>query len=252
MSRRAGLVIALAVGTMAVRLAVSGGHRFYLRDRMGTWLLLSGAVLGLLALYRLIRPGAPDAADGEATAGHDPAAAGEEAAHGGHGHGSPRIGLALLAPVILVYLVAPQPLGSYAAARSGAVQPVVTGVTLPPLPEPVDGAVDLTLYDLIRRAAVDEGASVEGERVRLRGFVVPAPATPEGFLLTRFRIACCAADALAMQVLVLGLAELGQPVPPRDAWVTVEATLSVADPIRPAVEAASITLDPVPGDPYED
>jgi hypothetical protein len=47
-----------------------------------------------------------------------------------------------------------------------------------------------------------DGASFNGATVRIIGFV--APTTADGFVVARYSIACCAADALAATALVSG------------------------------------------------
>ena len=56
--------------------------------------------------------------------------------------------------------------------------------------------------------------------MRLVGFVAPAKA--DGFVVARYSIACCAADALAATAQVV---RLDGPSPARDTWVEVEGTL---------------------------
>jgi uncharacterized repeat protein (TIGR03943 family) len=88
-------------------------------------------------------------------------------------------------------------------------------------------------------------------RVRLVGFVVPDP-QPQGFLLTRFAISCCAADAIPMQVAVLA-AQGG--IPPPDTWVEVEGTwqppVSGDTRLPPILRPTSVLRIDPPADPYE-
>ena len=66
----------------------------------------------------------------------------------------------------------------------------------------------------------------------LTGFVTEDDdvSDPHHFLLTRFSIGCCAADAIAVFVRV----ELdNHHIPPADAWVEVEGTLQQGPPPEP-------------------
>ncbi len=222
---RTQAALLLALGAMAVRLGVSEVGLSYIRPFMQPVLVLAGAlvlVLGGLQLWRAVRraPGAGGAHAGHDHAGHD---------HGGHDHADEEqpdhhahgMGAAwlLIAPVVALLLVAPQPLGSFAADQQGPAPLRDDGVELGPLPEPRDGAVPLDLGEYTARALYDPDASLADERVRLTGFVVPDDTSEGDYRLTRFRVTCCAADATAIGVRVIGDAPR-----PEDQWVTVEGT----------------------------
>ena len=82
--------------------------------------------------------------------------------------------------------------------------------------------------------------------VRLTGFV--AGANADGFLLDRYQIACCAADASAAVVRVLGPAGAS---PGRDRWVTVEGTFRGIVRGEPTLVATAVRPTVAPVDPYE-
>jgi uncharacterized repeat protein (TIGR03943 family) len=91
--------------------------------------------------------------------------------------------------------------------------------------------------------------------VRLTGFVVRDPDIPDGYTLTRFVMACCAGDALPMQVTVRGL---DGPPPADDTWVEVVGEWIPPDdpPARGAERGAAIELETqteitAPTYPYE-
>jgi putative membrane protein len=91
---------------------------------------------------------------------------------------------------------------------------------------------------LVRRA---------GSQVNFIGFVTRDSGMPEDeFVLTRFIISCCVADALSVQVRVVG-------VPPgefaEDQWVQVRGTFyPVGGEIL--VDASDVTAVPRPSHPY--
>ena len=91
-----------------------------------------------------------------------------------------------------------------------------------------------------------DGSSFNGAEVRLVGFV--GPTEDGGFLVARYSIACCAADALAATALVTGWAG---PVPPRDAWVEVTGRFEPGGTRDPRLVASSVAVVPPPDDPYE-
>jgi uncharacterized repeat protein (TIGR03943 family) len=162
----------------------------------------------------------------------------------------------------------PPALGAFAASRQ-AIQPPPasqarpTGqVTanadpglFPPLIPPGDGAaVPLTLTEYLARD-YEEPHTLAGVRIRLVGFVTPQQPGRDGYLLTRFAIYCCAADATALKVAIHG-----NPVPRApDTWLEVEGRWqqrTSGDPDQAASEtplllAESIRVTKQPSPPYE-
>jgi uncharacterized repeat protein (TIGR03943 family) len=211
-------VLLVVLGATAVWLWWSGDVLNYVRPGLAPLLLAAGVVLLLLGLLP------PLGLFSEQTAGH----AGRS---GGHHHRA-RVGWLLLVPVLVVMLVQPAALGSYAVS-SRSVVPAGGDGDFPPLAAPVRGAVPMSMAEFVTRAVRDPGQSLGGVRVRLVGFVAPAEGG-DGYRLTRFVIFCCAADAEALQAVVRG-----DPTPrARDQWLEVEGRwlprpASVDDPSPP-------------------
>ena len=197
-------VLLVALGATAVWLWWSGQALNYVRPGLAPWLLAGGVIVLLLGLL----PPLGLLAD-QGTESH----AGE---HGGHRHRT-RVGWLLLVPVLVVILVQPAALGSYAAS-SRSVVPGGGDGGFQPLAAPVRGAVPMSMAEFVTRAVRDPGQSLAGVRVRLVGFVAPNPGG--GYRLTRFVIFCCAADAEALQADVLG----DRTPRARDQWLEVEGT----------------------------
>jgi uncharacterized repeat protein (TIGR03943 family) len=116
--------------------------------------------------------------------------------------------------------------------------------------------VPLTLAEYVVRD-YDAPRTLAGIRVRLVGFVTPQQPGRDGYLLTRFAINCCAADATAYKVAVHG-----DPVPRGpDTWLEVEGRWQQrqhtdSDPEQPSEEpplllAESIRVIEQPTPPYE-
>jgi len=127
------------------------------------------------------------------------------------------IGLIVL-PVITVLALPPASLGSYAASRRSTFS---SGGTVASAEEIASG--DLSLLDvaggLRSRDGVAALADRAGENVDFTGFVTRDPGAPaDEFVLTRFLVSCCVADALSVNVRVVG-------APPgrfkADEWVRV-------------------------------
>jgi uncharacterized repeat protein (TIGR03943 family) len=143
--------------------------------------------------------------------------------HGGHDHGhrGPRVGWLLGLPVLAIFLVAPPALGSFTAARTAprsapAIPPPSDGYPALPAGDPVN----LSVGEFIGRSFDTQAGganTLNGRRITLTGFAMPSK--EGGWYLTRLHIACCAADAIPMQVIVRGIAQ-----PPEDSWVEVTGT----------------------------
>lgn len=173
----------------------------------------------------------------------------------------------LALPPLALVLIAPPALGAFAASRqaippptsqtrpTGQVTPTAGPSLFPPLIPPGDGAaVPLTLAEYLARD-YEEPHTLAGVRIRLAGFVTPQPSGRDGYLLTRFAISCCAADATALKVTIHG-----DPVPRApDTWLEVEGHWQQrpsGNPDQPASEtplllAESIRVINQPSPPYE-
>jgi len=230
-------VLLLALGATAVWLWHSGEALNYVRPGLTPLVLAAGVVLGALGLLPplgLLGARATGPAGGA----------------GGHRHRA-GVGWLLLVPVLVVLVVQPAALGSYAVS-SRSVVPGGGDGDFPPLSAPVRGAVPMPMAEFVTRAVRDPGQSLAGVRVRLTGFV--APNQGGGYRLTRFVIFCCAADAEALQAVVRG-----DPVPrARDQWLEVEGTwrprpAAVDDPSPPppVLDAAVVRPIAPPRPPYE-
>jgi uncharacterized repeat protein (TIGR03943 family) len=116
----------------------------------------------------------------------------------------------------------------------------------------------MTLAEYTSRAIDDDAHSLTGVPVRLVGFVAKAK-DGNGFLLSRFTIFCCAADAEIQQIRVTGSAADF----PQDTWVQVTGTWppssalppsAAADPDNlplPQLTASSVVKVKRPKAPYE-
>jgi uncharacterized repeat protein (TIGR03943 family) len=197
-------VLLAVLGGTAVWLWWSGEALNYVRPGLVPLLGASGVVLlglGLLPPMGLL---------GRHTAGHP---------DGHDRHDRARVGWLLLVPVLVVMLIQPAALGSYAVS-SRSVVPGGGDGEFPPLGAPVRGAVPMSMAEFVTRAERDPAQSLAGVRVRLVGFVAPSEGKEGGYRLTRFVIFCCAADAQALQAVVRG----DRTPRARDQWLEVEGT----------------------------
>jgi uncharacterized repeat protein (TIGR03943 family) len=238
-NREAGGTTTLLVGALLLRLTITGAHRRYVRPALGPWLIVAGLVLVALGAAALIA-----ALRRNDTHDHHP---NDDDAHS-HGGGVERVGWVLLGPVVALLLVAPPALGSFAVDRAARVDVTSRSGTFTALPAG-QGPRTMTLLEFAQRGADGNGASFNGVAVEITGFVT-ADDDGAGFRIARYQIACCAADAAAVVVRVIGTS--GSP-PPRDQWVTVTGTfVPNNDPDAvPQIEATSVASISPPEDPYD-
>jgi uncharacterized repeat protein (TIGR03943 family) len=223
-NREVQAVVLLVIGVVLGRLTLSDAYLGFVKDSLQLPLLASAAVLITLGLLSLLRDQEDElAGDGASTDdGHGDDGHGDDG-HGDDGHGhdhasAPRIGMLMLAPILALLLIAPQPLGAYAANRGGANRVAAPALELPPLAEPIDGAVPISIGDAVVRALYEPEGPLVGTTVRMVGFVSTDDEVA-GYRLSRFSVSCCAADASVRQVVVAG----GSPRFEDDTWVEVTA-----------------------------
>ncbi len=227
---RTSTVIAALCATVLVRLAVSGRYSQYVQAGMRIPLLVAGSVLGFLAVLQLT--GATEQRD---------------TSHHHDDHRTPAVAWLLLLPVLAVLVVAPPPLGGWGLNRQSNQQD--RGLQWSPLMVTSGRATSVPLPDYVGRALEEGSPTVADLEVELIGFVGERSDT--SFVLARYSIACCAADALAFQVNVIGAS-----IPPVNSdsnnlqWVRVVGTLKGVDGSVPQLEAKMVTVVPQPTDPY--
>jgi uncharacterized repeat protein (TIGR03943 family) len=242
----------LLLGTACIRIGFDGSYLYYVKPILRWPLVASGvlvAALGVLGLLGALRKpaGQDHAAHGHAEHA-DHTAQADGCAEGDHNH-VPRVAWLLTLPVFAILLIAPGPLGAYAAARdSGTVAQPAGDSDFPPLP--ATDPAPLPLFEYAVRAVWDEGRSLFERDVDLLGFVSKRP--EGGWYLTRIQLACCAADGIATKVEVSG----DVPQLPEDTWVRVVGRWQPStnpDPSEaiPAMRAVSVTQVAAPADPYE-
>jgi uncharacterized repeat protein (TIGR03943 family) len=237
------------VGAMALFLGRSDAALAYVKAGLQPLLVGSGVVLLGLALAAVVGPGSDE--------------------HGHQPHG-PRVAWLLALPPLALVLIAPPALGAFAASRQPIRPPPVihprpsgpsgsaaatSGDAFPPLIPPGDGtAVPMALGEYLARDD-QEPYTLAGVRIRLRGFVTPQHGGRDGYLLTRFAISCCAADATALRVAIRGDRVGRAP----DTWLEIEGhwqqrTSNHSD--QPPSDTAILLAESVrtikqPSEPYE-
>ena len=246
-----------ALGAMGVRLVLSRQYLRFVRPGMKLPLLGASVLLVVLGVTTLIRAWrVPRMVE------HDDVHAADDTVQtdSGHTHAEgkgPGVGWLLALPLAVLLLVEPTSLGAYAANRQAVKTTRLSqsaGVVFDPLPAKEDGRVTLSLTNFSERGLYDSKESLKGQPVRLIGFVNHDKAAPGGFFLTRFKIACCAADAYPVQVVLLG--DAGQW--PDDTWLTIdgvwkptEVQPDAKDLLRAQITVQKVTKMTTTPDPYE-
>lgn len=152
----------------------------------------------------------------------------------------------LIVPVVVILALPPASLGAFAASRRGGLSGAGISATAAEIAEG-----EITLVDVGSALRSPEAMEALTERAREQvsfiGFVTTDATDPaDAFTLNRFIISCCVADALAVQVRVVG-------APPgyvkEDDWVRVTGAIFPLGR-EVAVEAAGVEKIPRPKHPY--
>jgi uncharacterized repeat protein (TIGR03943 family) len=194
---------------MILKIAYTGTYTRYVKEGMLPLLYAAGAVMLLVAGYGLV-----EAYRGRLENDH------------GHDHRFDPTWLLVL-PAFAVLLLAPPPLGSFSASRSGtALGAPATNTNYPPLP-PGDIAA-VSVLDYASRSVFDQGHTLTNRKVKLSGFLMPG--SGHQLYLARMVITCCAADARPVKVGLTG--ELPSELT-ADSWVEVVGTYDPRTDVDP-------------------
>lgn len=224
--RVAGTVVLGAWAALFWFLLVSGRDAFYLSTRT-EWVVPVAAVLLTLATFG--RLASARAAQTEPLRSRELG-----------------VMIAMVVPVLLITILPPATLGSFSAGKRSAVAGAGFSASAGDI-----ATGDLTLVDVATAQTTPEGeralAKRAGEQVDFIGFVTRYADTPaDEFLLTRYVVSCCVADATVAQVRVVNVTPGGFE---DNEWVEVTGTIY---PIgREVIVNASTILDvPRPERPY--
>ncbi|WP_338888052.1 TIGR03943 family putative permease subunit [Rhodococcus sovatensis] len=188
MNRETANVLLLLVGGTLIKIAADGSYVRYVKPGLLPYLLASALVIVVLAVAAI----AADVRRGQAA---------DDGHADGHRH-STRPYWMLLVPAAVILFVAPPAIGVSSVGPSTAQQTMAAPEksAFPPLP---DGAApELSLLDLIGRAARDSTGSLDGREITTTGFLVATSDNADNadFDLARVLIICCAADARTIRV----------------------------------------------------
>jgi uncharacterized repeat protein (TIGR03943 family) len=224
--RVAGTVVLGAWAALFWFLLVSGRDAFYLSTRT-EWVVPVAAVLLTLATFG--RLASARAAQQEPLRSRELG-----------------VMIAMVVPVLLITILPPATLGSFSAGKRSAVAGAGFSASAGDI-----ATGDLTLVDVATAQTTPEGeralAKRAGEQVDFIGFVTRYADTPaDEFLLTRYVVSCCVADATVAQVRVVNVTPGAFA---DNEWVEVTGTIY---PIgrEVIVNASTILGVPRPERPY--
>lgn len=232
-------MLALLIGATAMAVGLTDRLTRFLRPSMGVWLTIAGAVSVVLGLWTLFVD-----SRSRSKANDEPGRPVEQSdvAPAEHRWGS-TAGWLLLIPFLVLTVIDPGALGSYAVRQQGVYRASAQEVDLAEMLEARsfnDQAVELTVLDLWNALGDSEKRSVLAQtRLRVEGFVVNEGAPAGSFLLARMVMGCCAGDALPLALTIRNDLPAGLPT---DSWVAVEGVL---DPDATAIALADTESWPV-------
>ncbi len=165
----------------------------------------------------------------------------------------PKVGAGLLLLTALLGLcIEPRPLSSQTALNRGVSPSLGVSRGQPQVFRPQMDPRQRTLLDWVRTLDVyPDPYTYVDQPVQVQGFVIP-DARPDHFILARFLVSCCAADAypVGLPVRWPGAADLQA-----DTWLRLEGKMAVehwkGSP-QLVIAAERIELLPVPANPYAD
>jgi uncharacterized repeat protein (TIGR03943 family) len=236
MKRETENTILLLVGLSIGLIVATGVFTRYVKPTLLPWLVLTAALLIGLALVAIvfdIRRGGSD-----------------RDADDGHSHRGGVVWL-LAVPIVVLIFVTPPALRPQGA--TGSVTNVSNDVlrqAFPPLPP--GRAPEVSLPDVVMRAANDTTGSLTNRLISVTGFILNEPG---GVDLARIVIICCAADAQLARIHLRDHDGASSLHFPDNTWLRVEGVVTPAErrphtPPIPTLRAISVTPVATPANPY--
>jgi uncharacterized repeat protein (TIGR03943 family) len=236
--------LALLLGAAMLRLVTSGSFRSFVSPRMQVPLAAAAVVLIAISFVAILggkRSTAASAGDHH----HD-----HHDEH--HSARAMRVGWLLFVPLIVLVGINPTALDASSTDRFREAAPQRPSLVLPPL----DPTVNEMSIARFQSYALYDAEQLAGRPITLTGFVADDDEfAAGGFVLTRFMIACCAADAYVLQIAIQPTTSL-----PEDTWVQVTGTwveppggtYPAAGTFMIGLSPTSVTVLPsAPDNPYE-
>jgi uncharacterized repeat protein (TIGR03943 family) len=233
--------VLLLLGISIAMITVTGAFTRYVKPGLLPWLAGSAVLLIALALLAIIgdiRRGGPRT--GDPTSDHSQA----------HSHRAGIVWLLVIPILVLIFVTPP-------ALRPSAAAPSVTSVSndvlnraFPPLPP--GGAPEVSLPEVLMRAAHDTTGSLTNRSITVTGFVLNEA---QGVDLGRVVIICCAADAQLARIHLRGPAAGRAAGLPDNTWLRVEGQVTPGprqsnSVTIPTLQATTVARIDAPANPY--
>lgn len=160
----------------------------------------------------------------------------------------------LLVAAIAGLLINPRPFASQTALQVGVTDLLSSTRSQPKSFRSLKNPEQRTLIDWMRTLNVyPEPDEYAGDRVNVTGFVIHPEELPEGyFIISRFVITCCAADAYPIGLPVK--LPPNSPDYPPDSWLSVQGEMiaeTLARQRKLVIQADKIETIPEPKNPYD-
>jgi putative membrane protein len=248
-TQRLQALLLMGMGLFLYSRVSSGVVLFYINQRFMTLTLLTAVALMVVGVSFYFRPEAPDEEETNELASSWRLAARRRIRQPVSGWGLLIISL----PILLGLLVPPQPLGTAALANreinfSGLGPAVASpGSALSAIP-PLEKNVMDWLADFQR---APNPAQFDGQEAQVIGFVYRDERfTPDSFMVGRFIVSCCVADAAPIGLIVLWDESLSLT---DNTWVEVYGRFEAREfngRLMPVLIAESVTVTAAPAQPY--
>jgi putative membrane protein len=238
-SRETENTLLLLVGLSVWMITLTGAFTRYVKPSLLPWLALTAVLLVSLALVSIasdIRRGGPRRHEGHP--------------EDGHRHRGGVLWL-LVVPVVVLIFVTPPALRPQAA--TGSVTNGSNGAArldFPPLPP--GRAPEVSVPEVVMRAANDSSGSLNNRQITVTGFILNEPG---GADLARIVIICCAADAQLARIHLRDVAGNSVFRYPDNTWIRVEGEVSPLQrqpdqPPIPTLRAVTVTPVNAPANQY--
>lgn len=227
----------LGLGVYFVYIIASGNLSNYINERFGWLSYLAAAlflVLGVFSGLQTVRARQHHHAE------HD---------HHDHDHDHGTLSWSTIAivalPLALGTLIPSRPLGAEAVDGSVSTSAAATSITTF-----TRNPLERNVLDWLRVfSATEDYTQLNGQPADVIGFVYSEPTFGENqFMVARFTVSCCVADASAIGVPVQWAETL-----PQGEWVRVQGTMQVGEfrgDTLPILHAASVEVVEQPAHPY--
>ena len=239
MTRETENTLLLLVGLSVGLISITGAFTRYVKPSLLPWLALTAVLLIGLALVSIIgdiRRGGPRRKDEH----HDD----------GHRHRGGVVWLLVLPIVVLIFVTPPALRPTAATGSVSNVSNDVLREAFPPLPP--GRAPEVSLPEVLMRAANDSAGSLNNRLITVTGFVLNEPG---GMDLARIVIICCAADAQLARIHLRDAAGNSAFKFADNTWVRIEGIVTPAErqphtPPIPTLRAVTVTPVPAPANQY--